>query len=52
MKVLLNLHNNPNALSQPRGYRLDFEIICGGRLAALGISPSSGLDLRLSVGLI
>jgi hypothetical protein len=40
MKVLLNLHNNPNALSQPRGYRLDFEIICGGRLAAFGVWPS------------
>ena len=52
MKALLNLHNNPNALSQPRGYQLDFETICGGRLGALGVWPSRGLDLRLSVGLI
>ena len=52
MKVSLILHNNPNALSQPRGYQLDFETICGGRLGALGVWPSRGLDLRLSVGLI
>jgi len=52
MKALLNLHNNPNALSPPRGYRLDYEIICSGRLGAFGVWPSRGLDLRLSVGLI
>jgi len=52
MKVFLILHNTPNALSPPRGCRLDFEIICGGRLAAFGPWPSRGLDLRLSVGLI
>jgi hypothetical protein len=52
MKIFLNLHNNTNALSPPRGCRLDLEIICSGRLAAFGAWPSRGLDLRLSVGLI
>jgi hypothetical protein len=52
MKIFLNLPNNPNALSPPRGCRRDLEIICGGRLAAFGPWPSRGLDLRLSVGLI
>jgi len=52
MKIFLNLHNNTNALSPPRGCRLDLEIICSGRLAALGAWPSRGLDLRVSVGLI